>query len=395
MKWCVLPLLPQRNLFAIFVVIIIPTSLRTKTEKMHSEDDKGVLSLTVSALRLPMAIGVVFIHISFSSVMVQGHFAIDRAQVPVYAIFEQLLCNQFVRIAVPFFFFVSGYFFFKEGNLTLRSYIAKLKRRAYTLLMPYMTWNMIYVLLYFVTQCFICSLTSGRNKLVVDYGLIDWLNVFWSLKDGMPICYPLWFVRDLMLVVVLSPLVYVLLQKLKVIALVVFALLFLYCPIDSEPALPLFGMFYFAFGAWFSLRRVDFTVAFSRHRWLLAVLYVILTLIDVLRWYNGVDGFYEIRELSLLVGLMMVIGFVAHYISRCGQVRVLAPAGCAFFLFAFHSMPLNLASKLWLTTLPVTDGCLILGVILLPLLLSAIGIGLYLLLQRYASPVARLLTGGR
>ena len=357
--------------------------------------DNAVLSLTVSSLRLPMAMLVVFIHTQFATVMIDGQMAVNSEHLPVYNFAELVLCNMIPRMAVPFFFFVSGYFFFKSGALTLRSYIDKLKRRARTLLLPYMMWNLVYVLLYFATQMFLPSYTSGRNKLVVEYSFTDWLNVFWVHCDGMPICGPLWFLRDLMLVILFAPLLYFMLKKFKAFTLVLFAVLYLYWPIETDPSIPFFAAFYFSFGAWFSLRGVDFAVMFSRHRWSLAAVCLILAVIEVVRWRSGVDCFYEVRELFVLVEMMMVIGFVAHHISNKRTPLVAASAGGAFFVFAFHSMPLVLARKLWVTLLPINELSLIVGLFVLPLLISAIGVGMYWLVRRYCAKFSVLLTGGR
>lgn len=358
--------------------------------------DNVVLSLTVSSLRLPMAVLVVFIHTQFATVMIYGQMAINSGQFPVYCFVEQILCSMMLRMAVPFFFFVSGYFFFKSGILTMRSYIDKLKRRANTLLLPYMVWNMLYMLLYFATQKFLPSYASGRNMMLLNYGFADWIRAFWVYSDGMPICGPLWFLRDLMLVMLFAPLLYFMLKKLKAFTLVVFAVLYLYCPIETDPSIPFLAAFYFSFGAWFSLRGSDFAATFSRYRWSLAAVCFILAVVDIDRWLNGVDAYYEIRELLVFVEMMMVIGFVAHSISKKRSIPVAATmAGAAFFVFAFHSMPIALARKLWVTLLPINELSLIVGLFVLPLLISAIGVGMYWLVRRYCAKFAVLLTGGR
>lgn len=357
--------------------------------------DNAVLSLTVSSLRFPMTILVVFIHTQFVTVMIDGQMVVNNEHLPVYGFAELVLCNMISRMAVPFFFFVSGYFFFNSGTLTFRSYIDKLKKRARTLLLPYIVWNLVYVLLFFATQMFLPSYTSGRNKLVVDYGFSDWLNVFWVHCDGMPICGPLWFLRELMLVMLVAPLLYFMLKKLKAFTLVAFAALYLYCPFETDPSIPFFAAFYFSFGAWFSIRGVDFAATFSRQRWSLAVVYFILAVVEVVCWYNGVNGFYEIRELLVFVGMMMVIGFVAHHISNKRKTLVATTAGGAFFVFAFHSMPLVLARKLWVTLLPINELSLIVGLVVLPFVISAIGLGIYWMLRRYCAKFAVIFTGGR
>lgn len=94
--------------------------------------------------------------------------------------------------------------------------------------------------------------------------------------------------------------------------------------------------------------------------------------------------------------MMMVIGFVAHSISKKRSIPVAATtAGAAFFVFAFHSLPIALARKLWVTLLPINELSLIVGLFVLPLLISAIGVGMYWLVRRYCAKFAVLLTGGR
>lgn len=40
---------------------------------------------------------------------------------------------------------------------------------------------------FFVAQSFLSDLTTGRNKLLVDYNVSDWIGVFWN-----GYCKPLW-----------------------------------------------------------------------------------------------------------------------------------------------------------------------------------------------------------
>jgi hypothetical protein len=68
--------------------------------------------------------------------------------------------------------------------------------------------------LFFLAQTLMPSLTSGASKPIMDYSALDWLKAFWAKdspdpdKIGMPIDYPLWFIRDLMMVMLFSPVVY-------------------------------------------------------------------------------------------------------------------------------------------------------------------------------------------
>ena len=45
------------------------------------------------------------------------------------------------EIAVPYFFLVSGFFFFKHSYYEKGEYLTMLKKKGYTLLIPYLIWN--------------------------------------------------------------------------------------------------------------------------------------------------------------------------------------------------------------------------------------------------------------
>lgn len=106
------------------------------------------------------------------------------------------------------------------------------------------------------------GLLSGKNKLVVDYTFTDWLWSFYdtshinpTVEGAFPICYQFWFLRDLMVTMVFSPIVYLGVRYLKVLFILCLGILWL---INFLPAIPGFSsaaMFYFSFGAYFSIHK--------------------------------------------------------------------------------------------------------------------------------------------
>ena len=120
----------------------------------------------------------------------------DESQFPVYNVIRHIVTDEIEKIAIPLFFFISGFLFFYRSEFSFATYGLKLKRRIRTLLIPYLFWNMVVLLYKFLTQTFFLSMTSGRNKLISDFNWLDWLNVFWNHYEGNPICYQFWFIRN-------------------------------------------------------------------------------------------------------------------------------------------------------------------------------------------------------
>lgn len=185
---------------------------------MSSNNDR--LSKTIMFLRFPLIVAVVFIHTNLADVMINGRLLVNEGQFPIHDLFRHIITNELARIAVPLFFFISGFLFFYHTDFSMKMYKQKLKKRVRTLLVPYLFWNTVVFLLFFLTQIFFSSMTSGRNKLIVDYGWLDWMNLFWNYREGMPVCYQFWFIRDLIFVVLFVPVLYYFIKYCKAFAVV-------------------------------------------------------------------------------------------------------------------------------------------------------------------------------
>ena len=117
--------------------------------KMAQTNAEQLQSQVIDWLRLPMALAVVFIH-SFGS----------PAHVDMARLHADPLCGaslyDFVRIAgsnvishcaVPTFFLISGFlFFYKVREWNLSVYGNKLRKRFWSLLVPYVLWILLCVL---------------------------------------------------------------------------------------------------------------------------------------------------------------------------------------------------------------------------------------------------------
>lgn len=117
-------------------------------------------------------------------------------------------------VAVPVFFIISGYFFFYHTKVFDKTtYVKKLKKRIKTLLIPYLLWNLLPILL--VTGGnFYSILFRGKSfDALKEFYTGLWneglYHIWWDKTSGtMPFDSPLWYVRDLIIICILSPLIY-------------------------------------------------------------------------------------------------------------------------------------------------------------------------------------------
>lgn len=94
-------------------------------------------------------------------------------------------------VAVPFFFFVSGFLFMRVEYLAEGKYFSMLKKKGRALLVPFLIWNLAgaLVLLFHDNEG---NLGNSFSSCVENLCLSNWYG-------------PLWYVRDIMILMLLYP----------------------------------------------------------------------------------------------------------------------------------------------------------------------------------------------
>jgi len=359
---------------------------------MLSNND--ILSKTIMFLRFPLIVAVVFIHTNLTDIMINGTLLVNEGQFPIHDLFRHVMTNELARIAVPLFFFISGFLFFYRSDFSLAVYGMKLKKRIRTLLIPYLFWNIIVFLLLLLTQLFLSSTTSGRNKLISDYSWLDWLNLFWEHREGMPICYQFWFIRDLIFVILCSPAVYYFIRYGKIFSLIILGVLWTFGLWFKVPGISITAFFFFSFGAWFSINKRNFTIDFKPILWPATILYMMLLVAGTLLWYNKVTGYSFLYNIGIVVGLVAIVAWTAYGIAKKRLCVSAFLAGSAFFVYAYHGMPIALITKYWVKLFqPASEITMLAGYFLIPLFIVGVGIGVYAGLRKYFPAFTGLITG--
>ena len=201
--------------------------------------------------RFPLAVLVVFIH---SVGDINGS----------YYHLRDFISHPLLSFVVPAFFIISGYLFFMnvEGRTISKWYRDKIKKRAKTLLLPYVIWNLITLTLDFLkyVRHSICWINYGDTSL---WGVINK-----SFFDYMPIDLPLWYIRDLIILVVISPALYYLLKKVTYLFVVVIGIWYF---IGGNFIINPVSLLFFSLGGLLAIRNFNLLLFNTRWQILLAV----------------------------------------------------------------------------------------------------------------------------
>ncbi len=291
----------------------------------------------ITALRFPLAVLVVLIH-SYNSVW-QG---IESGSFPTIPYFCSRILPAF---AVPLFFAISGYLFFlKSPKFSATQYTDKLKKRFSTLLIPYLLWNVIAFGLYAakdlaghqpLTFALSPDLLWGCRPL----GTAHTNFLGWAVHGTTaPVLEPFWFVRDLIVIVLCSPVIYLLLRYLKFIGLLLIGAAYYLEIWPNFGGISLIGFWYFALGAWFSI--TDRDVIRCTKMWAFPAFVLMFPLGAFLLLYPAFDAAVRVptQHLYVLCGMLFAVNF-AHL---CTLVRKPGKflAQSSFFLYAAHTIVL-------------------------------------------------------
>ena len=347
--------------------------------------DNSIKSQTIEWLRFFCAVAVVFIHIFAFS------WGTDRARI----FFAQGVC----RVAVPVFFLISGYLFYVGLECwDWKIWKEKMLRRLWTLLIPYLVWNILSLFIGAGGEFVKYFLDGGAfPDLVLWFRHQGGIRALWDGRSGMPYDYPLWFIRDLIILVALSPVLHFIVRKTHIYGLLVLLVLYLSDFWIHIPGFSSAGFFFFSFGALFSIRQLDFTVPFRKY-WIPAFVLALPCLIGMTMTFVERLKFWEyLQRPFTLFGSIAVIGMVASLFGR-GRLRVHPLLSeSSFFIFAAHgTIVLPFVNYCMLRLLP-HDGQVMRFVVFLltGTVIILVLLGIYVLMRRWMPKTLSFLTGNR
>lgn len=372
----------------------------------------SIESNTIDLLRFVMACLVVMMHAAIGLKISEASGTpllcfnyLSLSEIGGGKIVYVTICRLLSQLAVPAFFFISGYFFFnKYREQSVDVYKAKIETRIKSIVIPYIVWNVLLLCIAFVLGVFLQGVSL--SSIFESNG---GLRVFWDCgretttanilgidmpRDRCPIDGPLWFVRDLIMLSLISPVILLLIKYTAKIGLIVMSILMLlniWLPFTFVTSV---GFFFFWLGAFFQVNEVTiFSV--NRNRMIIQhVLTALILVVAILVYGHNDTADYYLYRLFTIFGIFSLFDIALWIVRRYNIKPVRGLSECSFFMYAAHQGIILIAIQKTIQHLPVDESPVIEW-----LLVSVITIGFftitYYILKKYLPALLSVLTGGR
>ena len=302
--------------------------------------DRSYFTNKKTTVQFVLSLFVFFIHFRrFSPFQNAGDFLAD-AMHALYAL---------THVAVPLFFVISGVLFYR--NYSLASTFQKWKSRFFSLVIPYLVWNTLWLGL---------ALLGHYTPLGAYLGGVDAVLSWESVINGIFFhgnFEPFWFILQLIALIALCPVIYLFLKN-KWIGLLTIATYFvLYCRgfrwdrvLFSDSGMVLF----YLVGAWIGIHDCErFMTRRSRGQaWTALCVYAGCCVV------TGVVGYlpkwYTVWQLPLLVKLISCGAFWIAF-DLLDMKKIPDYMSHTFLIYAMHSLVGATLAKLLRMALPAGE----------------------------------------
>lgn len=351
---------------------------------MNNHNYQNRLFTAISWLRFPLIFLIIMLH-CYSVQRLEGEHELYFKVVYPFALWLG-------ESGVPGFFFISGYLFF----FSKKKYSEKLRSRFHTLFIPYILWNILLLIIYILAYAAGHPQDiNGRN--LADYSIIDYLRLFWdrgSFDDGnfVPLLCPLWYIRNLLIMAILSPVVYYIIKYVREAFLL---LIVAWWIMTYNNAFIPQTIFFFCLGAYFSILNINPLETIIKNKLYYFALFVLFAAGDIISHVAiSTPINLQIHRFALVFNIPVLLLLADYCVQRGYTNKRLMNS--AFIVFCVHYPIVVILSKFCISQFSdASDFAHILLYFLCVILSTSISLGFYLLLDRYMPNVKRILSGNR
>ena len=292
-------------------------------------------SKRITSLRFLLMLFVMIKH----NAIVKGIF---MHQLPFYepgivTFIKEFFANGLGELAVPVFFIFSGYLLAASSN----SYFTILKKRFHSIFLPYTIWTFLYfagwVLLKHFHFTYGNPVSGWREWSFIDY-FVRFIGYYHNLR--FPFVGSFWFLRDLMILIVISPILIFVAKRLPFL-LTVMCSFFYFCSISIPLVLPV-SLFFFVFGILCSIYKIDFFRLADKIKWH-ELIFLFLAAFVLFKLKPSYNIYGDIKNTSyffifIFSGIFLLFKFSLIIINNEKAFSLAKKAApFTFFTYAFHT----------------------------------------------------------
>lgn len=307
-------------------------------------------SQAINVVKVLCMFGVIYIHASVVPY-------VDCSPAMLY--YQQFITRVLTSFAVPGFFMCSGFLYFLNFD-GLDSYNRKSISRFKSLVIPYLFWISFTLFVTWFLQD-VLGLAhlfgAGEMKLIREFTLLDFANSFWCIRDGAPFLSTMWFLRDLIVCVAITPQLYLLLRGKHgrvtlgvILILSIMELSFLEIAASS--------IFWFSLGAFLAIHQIDVFSGIKKYQKTLITTGLVLVLAYSFVYIENRESrilFYSILQLLTTIILFANILLLTMNLVNERRGKELARLAVpSYFIYLAHEPYMGYVLQLFIKLINFT-----------------------------------------
>ena len=345
------------------------------------------LSQKIKVLSLALIILVLYIHSNFHD------YSHEILGMRFNHILQNVISVGLGRCAVPLFYMISGNLFFLNTENRISVVFNKMKKRIRTLLIPYIIACLFFPLFYWVMELIPIAGKyingDGISILFRESFSEILLTLFYRGNNtSVPLAFHLWFLRDLIILVMISPVLFYVRRMIRKEVIVVGLFLLTYCGCNEY--LPIVSAFWFMLGD-ASLMRLD-----KCKFWIVMPLFVLLSFFEL---YLKCVWLENLSLLVVILGVISIWNLCDLCISKSfiltNHRYLMSICSFTFFIYLYHEPTLNIVRKLIVVVVGDSSFGFALAYLLSPWIFVSLAVLIGTVLKRRMPKVYPVLVGGR
>ena len=299
-----------------------------------------------------------------------------------------------VFTANPLFYMISGYLFFYKPIDSVWEVFPKIRKRFKTLFIPFVIAACVFVATFIVIQhlpgasAHINSVSYTEQLRTLPLGDILLSMFYMANGTHYPWAFHLWFLRDLCIIVALSPLLYLMRKYLRWWCIPLTLAFHLLC----SQYIFSWGLFWFMLGS-LTINKLD-----QMKSWIYPCLFFVLVVCKLL-WFNHKQIFYT-EVFILFLGYITYWNIYDRIVPPTFRLKdnkwLSMACGYVFFVYLFHDPVIQIFMK----GIPVIMGgpsnlSYTVAYFVSPCITYLLFMGIGRLLDLYCHPLYKVLIGGR
>lgn len=349
------------------------------------------MSERISILRFILTIMVIYIH-SYGSVSAFSADMTSYESANWLNNTKYIISQIITRAAVPGFFLISSILLYRKPF----NWAQNIKRKLKSLAVPFFVVNIAWIILFLVLQAVpaTAGIFNSPDNIIKDWDFRQWINGIFGLPDDVvPFLYPLWFLRDLLILNFFAAIIWWLVDKVPELMLLGALILWFFYSIPNCAVPDYQAVSFWIIGAYIIRRNINLRLLDK----VPCILLLALIAFGIWKFMPFIYADVRLWHVNLCITLCLVFAFIfsGKITNSKSKSFLLKLSSYSFSIYLFHEFTTLLFRKIAVAIFPGSLISQFLQYMLIPFVVTAFCIVFSIVFKKLMPRFYTLLTGGR